>query len=231
MGDVGVTKGRTSAYERATREYDPEFERAITTAVSEAIAQVSLVTDTNAMVLRTGEIIAALTAVLASTIALSPAITRSPTQIRKFLAENAKRLQRQTMQAANNPDVKGVPGLLLHQSRRWGARMTTPMRDPGRPEFNVGDLVWVEGCRIARVRAAGARSRYSHARRRQLVGRRGGRGSGRPRGLPNGGTHRRSKPRRAAWRRRWRDKCVSNRLRGRSRSRAIFAIFPTRLRR
>jgi hypothetical protein len=105
VSDEGVTKGRTT-FARATREYDPEFERAITTAVSEAIAQVSLVTDASAMVLRTGEIIAALTTVLASTIALSPAITRSPTQVREFLAENAKRLQRQTMQAVEHPDTE-----------------------------------------------------------------------------------------------------------------------------
>jgi hypothetical protein len=89
MSDESVTKGRTT-FARATREYDPDFERAITTAISTAIAQVSRVTDCNAMVLRTGEIITALTTVLASTIALSPAITRSPTQVREFLAENAK---------------------------------------------------------------------------------------------------------------------------------------------
>lgn len=105
MHDDGVTKGRTT-FARATREYDPEFERAITTAVSEAIARVSLVTDVNAMVLRTGEIIAALTTMLASTIALSPAITRSPTQLRKFLKENARRLQQKTMQAVDDPDMK-----------------------------------------------------------------------------------------------------------------------------
>jgi hypothetical protein len=105
MSDEGVTKGRTT-FARATREYDSEFERAITTAISTAIAQVSRVTDCNAMVLRTGEIIAALTTVLASTIALSPAITRSPTHVREFLAENAKRLQRKTMQAVDDPNTK-----------------------------------------------------------------------------------------------------------------------------
>jgi hypothetical protein len=99
------TKGRTT-FACATRKYDPEFERTIAAAVSTAIAQVSLVTDANAMVLRTSEIIAALTTVLASTIALSPAITLSPTQVREFLAVNAKRLQRQTMQAVDDPDTK-----------------------------------------------------------------------------------------------------------------------------
>ena len=127
MHDEGVTKGRTT-FARATREYDPEFERTIAAAVSTAIAQVSLVTDANAMVLRTGEIIAALTTVLASTIALSPAITRSPTQVREFLAENAKRLQRQTMQAVDRPKHETLSRKLVQRQRCCGARMTAPRR-------------------------------------------------------------------------------------------------------
>jgi hypothetical protein len=59
MHDDDVIKGRTT-FARATREHYPEFEHTVAAAVSTAIAQVSLVTDANAMVLRTGEIIAAL---------------------------------------------------------------------------------------------------------------------------------------------------------------------------
>jgi hypothetical protein len=103
MSDTGRT-----TYERATREYDPDFERAIAAAVTEAIAQVSRVTDANVMVLRVGEIIAALVTVLAGTIALSPAVTRSPTQLRKFLDETTKHLRQQTMQAADNADTKSI---------------------------------------------------------------------------------------------------------------------------
>jgi heme exporter protein D len=101
MSDTGRT-----TYDQATREYDPDFERAVANAVIEAIAQVSRVTDANVMVLRVGEIIAALVTVLATTIALSPAVTRSPTQKRKFLDETAKRLRRQAMQAADDPATK-----------------------------------------------------------------------------------------------------------------------------
>jgi hypothetical protein len=94
--------GRTT-YERATRGYDPDFERAVADAVTEVIAQVSRCTDANVMALRVGEIVAALVTVLAGAIALSPAVTRSPTQLRKFLDETTKRLRRQTLQAAVNP--------------------------------------------------------------------------------------------------------------------------------
>jgi hypothetical protein len=96
--------GRTT-YERATRGYDPEFERAVADAVTEAIAQVSLCTDANVLALRIGEIVAALVTVLAGIIALSPAVTGSPTQLRKFLDETTKRLRRKAMQAAASSDT------------------------------------------------------------------------------------------------------------------------------
>jgi hypothetical protein len=97
--------GRTS-YERAIRGFDPEFERAVVDAVTAAIAQVSRCTDADVLALRIGEVTAALVTVLASTIALSPAVTRSPTQLRKFLDETTKRLRRKAMQAAADPDPK-----------------------------------------------------------------------------------------------------------------------------
>jgi tetrahydromethanopterin S-methyltransferase subunit E len=97
--------GRTT-YQKAISGYDSDFERAVADAVTVAIAEVSRCTDAGVMALRVGETVAALVTVLAGTIALSPAVTRSPTQLRKFLDEVAKRLRRKAMEAAGSHETK-----------------------------------------------------------------------------------------------------------------------------
>src|SRR5215831_1809102 len=64
---------RTS-YERATREYDREFQQRLTGEILTAIAQASIVNDPNLriMALRTGETLEALTICLISFAAMSP---------------------------------------------------------------------------------------------------------------------------------------------------------------
>lgn len=74
--------------------------------IGDAIARASLVTDANAMVLRTGESIGALVRVPASMIALSPDAARSPTTVRKFVDQVSKRLRVLATQAATDSDVQ-----------------------------------------------------------------------------------------------------------------------------
>jgi hypothetical protein len=93
---------RTS-YERATAGWDDAHERALCNAIMEAVARASMVTDANIAVLRTGELVSALTTVLATAIALSPSATRSPTAIRKTVDELGKRLRRRLADAEADP--------------------------------------------------------------------------------------------------------------------------------
>jgi len=83
---------RRTDYARATAGYDEAFERALVDVITTAIAEASRVTDAPIMVLRTGEIASALLTCLASTLALSPAATRSPTATRKLMDELRRRL-------------------------------------------------------------------------------------------------------------------------------------------
>jgi hypothetical protein len=87
-----MTAARTT-YQHARRGYDDAFEQALAAAIMEAIPQTSMVTDVNAVVFRTGETASALLTVLASVLAVSPAATRSPTQIRRTVDELGKRLR------------------------------------------------------------------------------------------------------------------------------------------
>jgi len=86
--------------------YDAEHERALVDAIVKAITDTSMVVDTNALVLRTGETASALLTCLAGTLALSPAATRSPTAIRKTVEELRKRLQRRIAAADADPTVQ-----------------------------------------------------------------------------------------------------------------------------
>jgi hypothetical protein len=99
---------RRTTYERAARGFDNEFERALVEAIITAIADVSRVTDANAIVLRTGEMASALLTVLASTLALSPAAARSPTAVRKTLDELNKRLRHRLAAATSDPDFAAL---------------------------------------------------------------------------------------------------------------------------
>jgi hypothetical protein len=69
-----------TTYARATLEYDTDHERALLTAITQAILETSMVGDCNAAVIRTGEATAALMTALAAMLAMSPTVTRSPTE-------------------------------------------------------------------------------------------------------------------------------------------------------
>ena len=75
---------------RATSGYDPAFERRLTDALMGAIVETSRID--NCLVLRLGELAAALTTVLASMLALSPTTARSPAAIRKTAEGFRKKL-------------------------------------------------------------------------------------------------------------------------------------------
>jgi hypothetical protein len=92
-------------YTRAKAGYDDAHELELARAIMAAIAKTSMVTDANAMVLRTGEMINALLRVLAVTLALSP-YARSPTALRTATDELAKRLRRLAREALEDPDFR-----------------------------------------------------------------------------------------------------------------------------
>jgi hypothetical protein len=94
---------RRTSFERATAGYDETFEQQLADAITAAIAETSMVTDAIAMVIRTGETIGALVTTLAAVLAMSPAATRPPTQMRKTLDELGKRLRRRLASAEADP--------------------------------------------------------------------------------------------------------------------------------
>jgi hypothetical protein len=95
-----------TTYARACAGYDEEFERALVAAITTAIAETSLATDAEVMMLRTGETASALLTVLAGVLAMSPAATRSPTATRKMLDDLHRKLRRQLMEAERSADVR-----------------------------------------------------------------------------------------------------------------------------
>jgi hypothetical protein len=82
--------------------YDPAFERKLADAITRTIAAESKVA--NVMVIRTGETAAALVTVLASMMALSPAVTRSRAAIRKTAESFRKKLVANVRAAEQSPD-------------------------------------------------------------------------------------------------------------------------------
>jgi hypothetical protein len=96
----------STSYAKAVGGYDGDFERALADVISDAVARASIVSDCNAMVIRTGETASALLQVLASVLALSPEVTRSPATIRGAADDFSKRLRRKVTAAAADPDVR-----------------------------------------------------------------------------------------------------------------------------
>jgi hypothetical protein len=99
----GMTR---TTYARAALEYDREHEQALLEAITKAIFEASMVSDCNAVVIRTGEAAEALLTVLAGTLAMSPSVTRSPTAIRKTIDELGKRLRRKVAAAEQCADLQ-----------------------------------------------------------------------------------------------------------------------------
>jgi CHASE1-domain containing sensor protein len=65
-----------------------------------------MVTDANAIVLRTAATASALLTVLAATLAISSTAVRSPAALRKTIDELGKRLRRRVAAAQADPDVE-----------------------------------------------------------------------------------------------------------------------------
>ena len=93
---------RTS-YTRATAGYDDAHERALGDAILNTIIKESTID--GVVVIRTGEIAAALTGLLAMTLALSPSATRSPAAIREISERFRQKLERLARQAERDLDV------------------------------------------------------------------------------------------------------------------------------
>jgi hypothetical protein len=97
-----------TTFERAAAGYDPEHEKALADAIARAIFEASLVTDCNALVIRSAEIASALITTLAVVLTLSPSFTRSPTAQRKLIEELTKRLRRRIAAAEQSADVQDL---------------------------------------------------------------------------------------------------------------------------
>jgi hypothetical protein len=95
-----------TTYQRAAAEYDPQHESALVDAIMTAIAEESRVTDANALVLRTAESAAALVNVLSFILAVSPAVVRSPTAIRRTVDGLHKKLRQRVAAAEKDADVQ-----------------------------------------------------------------------------------------------------------------------------
>jgi len=95
-----------TTYARAALEYDREHEQALLEAITKAIFEASMVSDCNAVVIRTGEAAEALLTALACVLAMSPTVTRSLAAIRKTVDDLGKRLRRRVASAEQSPDLK-----------------------------------------------------------------------------------------------------------------------------
>jgi hypothetical protein len=115
-----MTAVARTTYERATREYDDEHERALVDAIMHAVVEASKVDDLNCVVVRTGELASALMTVLATAIALSPAATRSPTQLRKTCDEITKRIRLRVSKAEADPGLREFKRRTFHQDNDAG---------------------------------------------------------------------------------------------------------------
>jgi hypothetical protein len=95
-----MTAGFRTTYERATREYDEEFKRALIGEIVNAIAKASMVTDPELRVLaiRVGETLEALISVMISFAAMSPHFD-TPSHLREFAENTAKRIRREVGRA------------------------------------------------------------------------------------------------------------------------------------
>jgi hypothetical protein len=92
-----MTDTRTT-YDRAVAGFDEEFKDALVAEITSVIARASIVTDQRTMAIRTGETAEALIITLISMLALTPSMD-SPTALRKFADELAKRVRRSVARA------------------------------------------------------------------------------------------------------------------------------------
>jgi hypothetical protein len=107
MSNSQTDENNRTTYARAVLEYDKQHEDELLSAITKAIVDTSMVSDCNAAVIRTGEIVEALVTVLVSVLAMSPSVSRSPTAIRKTVDDLDKRLRSRIAAAENNADLQG----------------------------------------------------------------------------------------------------------------------------
>ena len=100
-----MTTPQQTTYAKATLEYDTAHQQALMDAVTAAIFDASKVSDCNAVIIRTGEAAEALLTVLAGVLAMSPAVTRSPTAIREAVDHLGKRLRKKVAAAEQSAEL------------------------------------------------------------------------------------------------------------------------------
>lgn len=112
MGSYRTSASASSdAFRRALEGYDSAFESKLVehiTSATSAIAEASFVDAGDGhrvLALRLGEIAGALTTILAATLALSPAATRTPKAIREISDKVRRKLERQVRQAERDPTI------------------------------------------------------------------------------------------------------------------------------
>jgi len=94
----GAQESRRTTFARACAGLDPEFERALASEIRKAIAHASAVTDQNATVLRTREMLGALSTIISQTLALRQDM-RQPRKLREMVDVLASRIKREAAQA------------------------------------------------------------------------------------------------------------------------------------
>jgi hypothetical protein len=110
-----------SKLERATAGYDEAFEARLVDEITNAIGDASMMTiagGDRVLVLRTGEIANALTTILASTLALSPAATRSRGSIKQVADSVRRKLLARVRQAEADPLFADFKSRCFHDGDR-----------------------------------------------------------------------------------------------------------------
>jgi hypothetical protein len=113
-----MTEFHHTSYERATREYDEDFRRALIAEIVGAIAEASICTDNTTpriMALRIGETLEALTACMISFAALSPYFD-APSNLREFAETLARRFRREVAKGR----AKGIGQNFIFGARKGG---------------------------------------------------------------------------------------------------------------
>ena len=105
-----------SKLERAIAAYDVAFKAELADALVRTIADKSMID--GVMVIRTGESAAALTAALASILAMSPAAARSRAAIKQTAESVRRNLQRQVRQAERDPLFADFKSRCFHDDDR-----------------------------------------------------------------------------------------------------------------
>jgi hypothetical protein len=89
-------------YARSAAGYDDEFRRSLTAAICKAIAEASLISDANLLVLRTGETRDALVDCLISVMSLTPHYD-VPSHLREFAEALANKMRRDVARLRADP--------------------------------------------------------------------------------------------------------------------------------